>query len=157
MSAMSAADLMFGGEPSLDSQPLQVVEATVPSVPGNVCTWRAPMVSLYSGDLVPSDSLEWQQQCECNYILAMSYPKREEFYETCERRRGEEAVKALKRRIYDIEPFYVLGLPNKALRNDYLSKVERRYGQNAFDALREKVLAIHRHRQSLAVQVPQVA
>lgn len=110
------------------------------------------MVTLYDGRQVDSASAEWMAQCEVAYILAKSIHERAKLYELIGQRRGPEALEALKKRCFDLEPYFVLGLPNKAQRQDYLAKVEHRFGPNASNALKAKLLALHAERQAVAVK-----
>lgn len=104
------------------------------------------MVTLYDGQQVDSASREWLAQCEVNYILAKPIHDRATLYDLIGQRRGADALEALKKRCFDLEPHYVLALPNKAQRQDYLSKVERRFGHNASDTLKAKLLELHHAR-----------
>lgn len=97
------------------------------------------MVTLHTGEQVDSASEAWRAECEARHILAMAMPQRDEFFQAVERKRGTDATKALKQRCYDLEPHYVLDLPNKAQRNSYVDAVERRFGHNPAEALRLKV------------------
>lgn len=115
-------------------------------------TWIAPPVTLVTGERVPSDSEAWRAECEARAILTKSIAQRAEFFELIGKRRGEEAMAVLKLRCYELEPYYVLGLPNRQQRNAYLAAVEQRFGTNASDTLRAKVLAIHGQRQTVADQ-----
>ena len=110
-------------------------------------------VTLHTGQLVDSDSEAWRAECEARTILAMPFHKRAEFFQLVEQRRGEDATGQIKRLCFEIEPSFVLGMPNRAQRNDYLTKVEQRFGPNASDTLRAKVLALHAERQAAAQPV----
>ncbi|MBB3017641.1 uncharacterized protein with PIN domain [Microvirga lupini] len=123
----------------------------------NVCTWKAPMVTLYTGEQVPSDSEAWRAECEARHILTMTQAQRMEFFTMVEKRRGTDAAKALKMRCYELEPHYVLNLPNKQQRQHYLDAVELRFGKNPCDTLKAKLLALHAARQPVAAQVQQSA
>jgi hypothetical protein len=118
----------------------------------NACSWRPSPVTLASGAVVMSDSVEWLHECEARTVLAMPMLKRIEFFEMVGKRRGDDALKALKVRCFELEPHYVLGLPNKQQRNAYLVMVAQRFGDQARERLREKVLAIHEQRQAVAAQ-----
>ncbi len=120
-------------------------------------SWIAPTVTLATGEQVPSDSEAWRAECEARAVLAMGLVKRSEFFELVGKRRGDDAAAALKRRCYELEPHFVLGLPNKQQRNAYLATVEQRFGPNASDNLRAKVLAIHHERQAVAAGDAQAA
>lgn len=123
----------------------------------NVCSWRPSLVSLACGRQVLSDSEAWRAECEARFLLSLDLVKRAEMFALIGQRRGEDALTSLKRRCFDLEPYFVLSLPNKAQRNDYLGKVERRFGPNASEALRGKVLALHEQRQALAAPAKQSA
>lgn len=120
-------------------------------------TWIAPLVTLVTGEQVPSDSEAWRAETEARAVLGMPQAKRTEFFDLVSKRRGDVAAAELKRRCYELEPHFVLGLPNKHQRNDYLAKVEARFGPNASDTLRAKVLAIHHERQAVAAGDAQAA
>lgn len=115
------------------------------------------IVTLYDGRQVDSASHEWMAQCEVAYILAKPIHDRTKLYEVIGQRRGQDALDALKKRCFDLEPYFVLGLPNKAQRQDYLAKVEHRFGPNASDALKAKLLALHAERQAVAGKTSQSA
>ena len=100
-------------------------------------------VTLHDGREVDSSSEEWRAECEARHILSMSQEKRAEFFQDVERKRGADATKALKLRCYELEPHYVLNLPNRAQRNSYVDAVERRFGPNPAEALRIKVRDLH--------------
>lgn len=66
----------------------------------NACTWKAPMVTLATGEQVPSDSQEWLLECEARHILNLpSKPARLELLEQIEKRRGPDARRELEVRI----------------------------------------------------------
>lgn len=109
-------------------------------------------MKLATGEVVLSDSAAWKDECEARYVLEMSFDKRITFFETIGNRRGDAALKALKVRCYELEPHFVLSLPNQHQRRAYLAGVEQRFGPNARDTLRNKVLAIHEKRQAVAAQ-----
>ena len=123
----------------------------------NVCSWRPSLVALACGRQVLSDSEVWRAECEARWILSLDLTKRAEVLALIGQRRGEEALASLKLRCFDLEPYFVLSLPNKAQRNDYLDKVGRRFGPNASEAIRAKVLAVHEKRQALAAPAKQGA
>lgn len=109
---------------------------------GNACSWRAPLVTLATGERVPSDSPLWASECEARAIWSMTDEKRDAFLETCERRRGAESVRELKERIRELEPYFVLGLPTREQRRAYAAKVEARRGVNAREHLEFRVREI---------------
>src|SRR5690606_26466228 len=102
----------------------------------NQCSWVAPVVTLFDGRQVASDSAEWQAQTEACTILAMPLPEREQFWLDIERKRGADALAELKARCFELEPHFVLNLPNKPQRNAYLAQVEHRFGRMASETLR---------------------
>jgi hypothetical protein len=104
------------------------------------------LVRLYDGREVDSSSEEWRQQCEAVTILAMSPAAREGFWVRVAQKRGAEAVDVLKRRCLELEPHYVLSLPNKRQRQVYLEHVEHRFGPNPRKTLESKILALHHAR-----------
>lgn len=114
-------------------------------------------VTLHDGQQVDSSSEAWRQECEARYVLAKPHFERVEFFALIEVKRGAAAVEALKRCCMDVEPAYVLDLPNKAQRNDYLAKVEERFGHNASNGLRRRILDLHEQRRALAPQQQQSA
>lgn len=109
-------------------------------------------VTLYDGTIVDSSSEAWRAETEARAVLAMDLPKRADFLKGVETKRGPDAARALKMRCFDLEPHYVLALPNRAQRLDYLSKVEHRFGPNPAEALKAKVLALHDARQAVATE-----
>lgn len=109
---------------------------------GNVCKWVAPMVTLVDGRQVPSTSEEWRAECEARTILGTPHEKRHELLQAIADRRGAEARERLDRMVDELEPSFVLGLPNRDVRKAYAAKVEYFYGQNAREALEHKVLAL---------------
>ncbi len=113
-------------------------------------TWIAPMVTLFDGRQVASDSEEWRAECEARHLLAMPLGQRAETLAVIQEKRGAVATKALKMRCFELEPYYVLSLPNKDLRKRYVDAVGERFGPNAADALRGKARAIHEQRKVAA-------
>lgn len=103
-------------------------------------------VTLYDGRQVDSDSMEYLHECEATAILSMPMPRREAFFQDIERKRGAQALQALKRRCFETEPYYVLNLPNKPQRTHYLEQVEQRFGPNPRKTLESKILALHHAR-----------
>lgn len=115
------------------------------------------IVTLYDGRQVDSSSEEWRAECEARAVLAMELHKRADFLKSVEGKRGPDATKALRERCFDLEPHYVLGLPNKAQRTHYLDQVERRFGRNPVDALKAKIMALHKARAAVATETAQSA
>ena len=110
------------------------------------------IVTLYDGREVDSASEEWRAECEARTVLAMDLVKRADFFQLVEAKRGADAVRVLRERCFDLEPHYVLNLPNKPQRTAYLDQVERRFGPNPRKALEEKIMALHRARQAVATE-----
>lgn len=100
-------------------------------------------VTLSDGQIVDSSSEAWRAECEARYILSLSMPKRVEQLALITFKRGIDATNRIRKNCYVIEPHYVLGMPNKAQRNDYLKRVRERYGEMAAETLRVKVLELH--------------
>lgn len=113
-------------------------------------TWVAPLVTLYDGRQVPSDSREWREECEARMVLAMPMVERVEFLNKVAKIRKHDGLMALKKRCHEIEPYYVLSLPDKAARNAYAARVAERFGVEVRDALQAKVLAIWEQRKAIA-------
>lgn len=106
---------------------------------GNACSWVAPMVTLVDGRQVPSTSEEWRAECEARTILGTPHEKRHEQLQAIGAKRGVEALERLNTMVDELEPSFVLGLPNRDVRRAYAAKVEYYYGQNAREALEHKV------------------
>ncbi len=45
----------------------------------NLCSWKAPLVTLRDGRQVPSDSGEWLEECLARHVLAMPLAKRRQW------------------------------------------------------------------------------
>lgn len=66
----------------------------------NCCTWRAPMVTLVTGEQVPSDSPKWLHECQARYIIELpTRERREKFLAEIAKRNGEEAKRELVKTI----------------------------------------------------------
>ncbi len=128
-----------------EPEPVEV-EPAAPAV--QVCPWQASMVTLADGTQVASDSEPWRAQCEAYHLLAMPHAKREACLGTIAQRRGEEGMPALRNRLFDLEPAFVLDLPNKAQRNAYVDQVAFHRGQNAADHLRYRAEQLHAERKA---------
>lgn len=120
-------------------------------------SWVAPMVTLYDGTQVASDSRQWAEECEARQVLAMSLSDRSAFLETILKFRKHAGLESLKARCYALEPYYVLSLPDKGARNAYAARVEARFGTGARVALEGKVRAIWKERQAIAAEGQTVA
>lgn len=114
-------------------------------------------VTLYDGTIVDSCSEAWRAEAEARTVLGMDLIKRAEFLKGVEAKRGPDAARALKMRCFDLEPHYVLALPNRAQRLDYIAKVEWRFGPNPAETLKAKVLALHEARVAVANAAAQPA
>lgn len=111
------------------------------------------MVTLYTGEQVPNDSEAWRLECEVRYILGLSMGERAEFFskERAGRFRKPEALAALRAKCFELEPHYVLGLPDKPARHRYCAAVEARFGAAARADLEAKVrLLWHAQRAAVA-------
>lgn len=113
-------------------------------------SWVAPLVTLWDGRQVPSDAAEWREECEARLVLAMPPIERVEFLNKVAKIRKHDGLMALKKRCHELEPYYVLSLPTKDLRNRYAADVEYRFGVAARDALQAKVRAIWEQRKAIA-------
>ena len=105
-------------------------------------TARARLVRLHDGRQAYTDSASWRAECEARTILLMDYPKQREFLRVVEERRGADAVAALRDLMHDVEPSFLLGLPDKDARRAYLNRVERDRGLNARTHLETRARAI---------------
>jgi hypothetical protein len=114
-------------------------------------TWQPTTVTLYTGEQVPSDSEAWRLECEVRKILSMPFEQRNSFWLVVTKIRLLSGMEELKKRCFEMEPYFVLGLPDKAARNAYAEQVERRFGWKARESLQEKVRAIWRARQATEV------
>lgn len=69
----------------------------------NMCSWKAPLVTLADGRQVPSDSREWLEECEARYILNQpTKAARHELLNLVEKQRGVAARNALQDRIMNL-------------------------------------------------------
>ncbi|MEN6549431.1 MAG: hypothetical protein ABFE07_25580 [Armatimonadia bacterium] len=117
----------------------------------------APLVTLYDGRQVPSDHVDWMHECEARMVLAMPMVERVEFLNKVAKIRKHDGLMALKRRCHEIEPYFVLDLPDKAARNAYAARVAERFGVEARDALQAKVRAIWEARKAAIASASQDA
>lgn len=68
--------------------------------PRNACSWKAPMVTLVTGEQVPSDSKAWKDECEARHILNLpTKAARLELLDQIEKRRGADAANELRQRV----------------------------------------------------------
>lgn len=66
----------------------------------NACSWKAPMVTLATGEQVPSDSPAWKDECEARYFLNLpTKDARLALLDQIEKRRGTAARRELEARI----------------------------------------------------------
>lgn len=100
------------------------------------------LVTLYCGKVVPSDSMEYLRQCEAKFFWELLQgPGRNETLETLRKKRGPDGTKRVLDKIIEIEPWLVLDLPNKALRQAYAARVDAKRGRAARLALEDAVRA----------------
>ena len=88
--------------------------------------------------------------CEARYVLRKGYADRDAFFELVKRRRGEQACSDLKESCRQAEPEFVLDLPTKAQRQDYLLSLAFRYGE----ALAERLKAWRAARTGAVAERP---
>ena len=105
-------------------------------------TARVRLVRLHDGREAYTDSASWRAECEARTVLLMDYPKQREFLRAVKERRGAAAVAALRDLMHDVEPSFLLGLPDKDARRAYLNRVERDRGLNARTHLETRARAI---------------
>lgn len=120
----------------------------------NVCSWTPAMVTLVDGRLVSSDSAEWLAECEARHML--SFPvglgrdqrgeTRAMALERIEKKRGPEAAAALKARMDECEPAFVLAMRSRERRNMHIDAIRRYLGENHADHLKSRVIALHKAR-----------
>lgn len=68
--------------------------------PRNACSWKAPLVTLATGEQVPSDSKAWKDECEARHILNLpTKAARLELLDQIEKRRGADAANELRQRV----------------------------------------------------------
>lgn len=114
----------------------------------NACSWIHNVVTLADGRKISSDSEEWRAECEARLVLSKNHNDRTEFLAFIGQRRGEGAASALRRCVEEVEPAYVLSLPNKAQRNAYLRTVELIQGENAASHLKNRCMELHAKREA---------
>lgn len=116
-------------------------------------TWTAPNVTLSDGRVVPSDSVDWQRECEAMWLLGMEPGARNEMLLKIGKKRGPDALTELRKRCFELQPYYVLDrLADFMTRRAYLDDVEAQFGKEPRERLQEKIMAIHQKRQALASQ-----
>lgn len=103
-------------------------------------------VVLYTGETVSSNSESWRAECEARYILRLPAASRCNLLHAIEQKRGADGAARVKALVRDIEPYYVLSLPDREQRRSYLAKVELERGSKTSQRLRERVLSIHHER-----------
>lgn len=108
------------------------------------------MVTLFDGRIVSSSSREWMEECDARCALKIPPMRRTDHFAAIEAKRGVEALRKLKWLCRMVEPAFVLGLPNRQQRNAYLRDVQLRYGPEEAETLRERVIALHEKRKSVA-------
>lgn len=119
-------------------------------VTGNACTWRAPLVTLWDGQQVPSDSEAWRAECEARAVLAVPHEARANMLERIEQKRGAEAKARLKDCMREVEHAFVLDMATRDVRRAYLAKVEHHRGENAREHLELRVKELWNRRRALA-------
>lgn len=69
----------------------------------NVCSWKAPDVTLVDGSVVKSDSEPWRFECEARHILRMpTKDTRISFLDMIEKKRGKPYRDRLESKILEI-------------------------------------------------------
>lgn len=89
----------------------------------------------------------FRAECEARYVLSKSYAERDKFLVLVRQRRGAGALMALGEMTRKIEPAYVLGLPTKIQRQNYLSSLAFRYGDMPAERLKSAILKLHESRK----------
>lgn len=103
-------------------------------------------VVLYIGETVSSSSESWRAECEARYILELPSSTRHRLLGAIERKRGAEGAARVKALVREIEPYYVLALPDREQRRSYLSRIENEHGVRVAEHLRQRVLHVYRER-----------
>lgn len=134
-------DLLFGDEPRHNPQR------------SNASTWKAPLVTLWDGRQVPSDSEAWRAECEARHMLSLDKASQLAQLERVEQKRGHGSSKPLLAMMGAVEPAYVLDLPLKEQRQAYLATVARVVGPRARSILESKVLDLWNSRKSKACTI----
>ncbi|WP_201401926.1 hypothetical protein [Kaistia sp. 32K] len=111
-------------------------------------------MTLYTGEQVLETSEAWRAECEARYVLAKGHAERHDFLTLIGAKRGTEAVERIRQHCLEVEPYFVLGLPNKRQRQHYIEQVELRFGPNPRKALEGKILAIHHARVAALDALP---
>ena len=114
------------------------------------CRWRPVMVTLADGRAVESDHPAWLAEAEARTVLGMLHGRRRQFLALVAERRGPAAVDRLKALMREVEPRFVLDLPNVDVRRAYLGRVEEFEGSNARTYLEGRIRVLWR--EMLAAQ-----
>ncbi|MDD1003601.1 MULTISPECIES: DUF7696 family protein [Pseudomonas] len=114
----------------------------------NQCSWKASIVTLFNGREVLSSSSEYRAECEARHLLGKPFSEQVRMLERIARQRGAVALAELKATMANVEPAFVLDLPEKLQRLAYLARTEFVIGQKRADQLRTHILHLHERRQS---------
>lgn len=104
------------------------------------------VVTLYTGEQVSSSSVEWMRECEARQVLLLDEKERTKVFLSVSKIRGESAADALRQRVIDIEPHYVVCLPDRELRAAYLERFAKNNSTIATKKLEDAVCALWRSR-----------
>lgn len=114
----------------------------------NQCSWKASIVALFDGREVLSNSPEYRAECEARHLLGKPFSEQVQMLERIAQQRGAAALADLKATMANVEPAFVLDLPEKLQRLTYLARIEFVFGQKRTDQLRNHILQLHERRQS---------
>lgn len=117
---------------------------------GNACTWRAPLVTLWDGRQVRSDSEAWRAETEARALLAIPHEARRELLDKIEQKRGAEARAKVQGAMREVEHAFILDMPTRDVRRAYLAKVELQRGVNAREHLELRIKELWNRRRALA-------
>lgn len=109
------------------------------------------LVTLHTGEQVSNYSEAWRAECEARHHLRQSLDKRKDAMELVEKKRGPDARLELERLIRQLEPAYVLGLPNKEVRRAYLHRVQMAQGEIRREILEQEVRELYERRKAEAL------
>lgn len=93
-------------------------------------------------------SEEWRRCCEAVYVLALPGRKRAEYLEGVRKFRGEYGKAYLEEEMRDIEHAFVLAMPTRDDRREYLREVEVSRGVGTRENLEKRIVALWVNRQS---------
>lgn len=114
----------------------------------NQCSWKASIVALFDGRKVLSNSPEYRAECEARHLLGKPFSRQVQMLERIAQQRGAAALAELKATMANVEPAFVLDLPEKPQRLAYLARIEFVTGQKRADQLRTHILQLHERRQN---------